>query len=66
MSHKGWRRSIYSAWAEAAHITIASLKDLMRFFSYSFIYYLPLPLLLERRQGEDVFCFAYSDDRKIP
>ena len=66
MSHKGWRWSIYSAWAEAAHITIASLKGLMRFFSYSFIYYSPLPLLLERRQGGDVFCFAYSDDRKIP
>ena len=66
MSHKGWRRSIYTAWAEAAHITIASLKGLMRFFSYSFIYYSPLPLLLERRQGGDVFCFAYSDDRKIP
>ena len=32
MSHKGWRRSIYTAWAEAAHITIASLKDLMSFF----------------------------------
>ena len=66
MSHKGWRWSIYSAWAEAAHITIASLMGLMRFFSYSFIYYSPLPLLLERRQGGDVFCFAYSDDRKIP
>ena len=66
MSHKGWRRSIYTAWTEAAHITIASLKGLMRFFSYSFIYYSPLPLLLERRQGGDVFCFAYSDDRKIP
>lgn len=66
MSHKGWRRSIYTAWAEVAHITIASLKGLMRFFSYSFIYYSPLPLLLERRQGGDVFCFAYSDDRKIP
>ena len=66
MSHKGWRRSIYTAWAEAAHITIASLMGLMRFFSYSFIYYSPLPLLLERRQGGDVFCFAYSDDRKIP
>ena len=67
MSHKGWRRSIYTAWAEAAHITIASLKGLMRFFSYSFIYYFsPLPPLLERRQGVDVFCFAYSDDRKIP
>ena len=66
MSHKGWRRSIYTAWAEAAHITIASLKGLMRFFSYSFIYYSPLPPLLERRQGGDVFCFAYSDDRKIP
>ena len=65
MSHKGWRRSIYTAWAEAAHITIASLMGLMRFFSYSFIYYIPLPLLLERRQGGDVFCFAYSDDRKI-
>lgn len=66
MSHKDWRRSIYTAWTEAAHITIASLKGLMRFFSYSFIYYSPLPLLLERRQGGDVFCFAYSDDRKIP
>ena len=66
MSHKGWRRSIYTAWEEATHITIASLKGLMRFFSYSFIYYSPLPLLLERRQGGDVFCFAYSDDRKIP
>ena len=41
MSHKGWRRSIYTAWAEAAHITIANLKGLMRFFSYSFIYYFP-------------------------
>ncbi len=66
MSHNGWRRSIYTAWAEAAHITIANLKGLMRFFSYSFIYYFPLPPLLERRQGGDVFCFAYSDDRKIP
>ena len=41
MSHKGWRRSIYTAWSEVAHITIASLMGLMRFFSYSFIYYFP-------------------------
>ena len=67
MSHKGWRRSIYTAWAEAAHITIASLKGLMRFFSYSFIYYSPpAPSTGEEAGGGDVFCFAYSDDRKIP
>ena len=66
MSHKGWRRSIYTAWAEAAHITIASLKGLMRFFHIRLFMISPLPLLLERRQGGDVFCFAYSDDRKIP
>lgn len=66
MSHKGWRRSIYTAWAEAAHITIASLKGLMRFFHIRLFIIFPLPPLLERRQGGDVFCFAYSDDRKIP
>ena len=67
MSHKGWRRSIYTAWAEAAHITIASLKGLMRFFSYSFIYYFPpCPLYWRGGRGGDVFCFAYRDDRKIP
>ena len=66
MSHKGWRRFIYSAWTEAAHITIASLKGLMSFFIIVYLLFSPLPLLLERRQGGDVFCFAYSDDRKIP
>ena len=52
MSHKGWRRSIYTAWSEVAHITIASLKGLMRFFHNRLFIISPLPLLLERRQGE--------------
>ena len=52
MSHKGWRRSIYTAWAEAAHITIASLKDLMSFFHIRLFIISPLPLLLERSRGE--------------
>ena len=66
MSHKGWRRSIYTAWAEAAHITIASLKCLMSFFhNRLFIIFPPAPSTGEEAGG-DVFCFAYSDDRKIP
>lgn len=53
MSHKGWRRSIYTAWAEVAHFTIASLKGLMGFFSYSFIYYSPpAPSTGEEAGGE--------------
>lgn len=53
MSHKGWRRSIYTAWAEAAHITIASLKGLMRFF-FIFVYllYPPCPLYWRGGRGE--------------
>ena len=58
MSHKGWRRSIYTAWAEAAHITIASLMGLMRFFSYSFIYdFPPAPSTGEEAGGRCIlFC----------
>ena len=64
MSHKGWRRSIYTAWAEAAHITIASLKGLMRFFHIRLFIIPPASSPVEGAGG-DVFCFAYSDDRKI-
>ena len=57
---------VQGLWAEAAHITIASLKDLMSFFHIRLFIISPLPPLLERRQGGDVFFFVYSDDRKIP
>ena len=53
MSHKGWRRSIYTAWAEAAHITIASLKGLMSFFhNRLFIIFPPAPSTGEEAGGE--------------
>ena len=53
MSHKGWRRSIYTAWAEAAHITIASLKGLMRFFHIRlFIIPPPCPFYWRGGRGE--------------
>ena len=53
MSHKGWRRSIYTAWSEVAHITIASLKGLMSFFhNRLFIIFPPAPSTREEAGGE--------------
>ena len=53
MSHNGWRRSIYTAWAEAAHITIASLKGLMSFFhNRLFIIFPPAPSTGDEAGGE--------------
>lgn len=53
MSHKGWRWSIYSAWAEAAHITIASLKGLMSFFFIIvYLLYPPCPFYWRGGRGE--------------
>ena len=57
MSHKGWRRSIYTAWAEAAHITIASLKGLMRFFHIRLFIIPPAPSTGEEAGGGRIlFC----------
>ena len=58
MSHKGWRRSIYTAWSEVAHITIASLKGLMSFFhNRLFIIFPPAPSTGEEAGGRRIlFC----------